>query len=410
MRSYWLCAAAGIALATTARAAPLTYASALALAERSAPSLQARAADIESARDTTVAAGRLPDPKLRAGLENFPISGPPAWRFGPESMTMASLGVMQDVPNAARRAAARQRAAADIGAAEASERLEARIVRLGAALAWIDLHYARRRTAALEEVERAIASLRAVAPSQLAVGAQRPAQTLQADDLAAALGDRRADLAAAVRKARAELTRWTGDPDADVVGDPPAGGVDPARLRAGLDRVPGVAAYDEMARQADADVAAARADRRPDWTWELTYQHRDPRWGDMVSVGATISLPLFAATRQDPVIAARAQAVNRVRFERDAARRALTSALEADLADQAAHQDRLARARTTLEPLARRRADLEAASYAAGTAGLADLLAAQVSLAETRIDILDREAAVARDAVRLTLTYGSDDR
>ena len=26
------------------------------------------------------------------------------------------------------------------------------------------------------------------------------------------------------------------------------------------------------------------------------------------------------------------------------------------------------------------------------------------------IDILDREAAVARDAVRLTLTYGSDDR
>ncbi len=400
--------AALILAAGAAHAAPLTYQAALALAEQSAPSLQARAVDVRAARETSIASGRLPDPRLRAGLENFPVSGPPAGRFGPESMTMATLGVMQDVPNSARRSAARLRAAADIGAAEAADRVEARSVRLSTALAWVDLYFARRRLAALEDIVRPLTTLREVAPSQLAAGAQRPAQALEAEQMAAALADRRADLSAAVRKAHAGLARWTGDADVDVAGAPPSPDVDPVGLRGALDRVPSYVAYDAIARQADADVAAAKADKRPDWSWELTYEHRDPRWGDMVSLGATVSLPLFGATRQDPMVAARALAVNRVRFEREAARRALTAGLETDLADQALHKERLDRARTTLEPLARRRADLEAASYAAGNAGVADLLTAQLALAESRIEILDREADLVRDAVRITLTYGAD--
>ena len=66
------------------------------------------------------------------------------------------------------------------------------------------------------------------------------------------------------------------------------------------------------------------------------------------------------------------------------------------------------RARQTLEPLAARRADLETASYAAGAAGLSDVLGAFLALAETKIDLLDREADVQRDAVRIVQTYGSD--
>ena len=124
----------------------------------------------------------------------------------------------------------------------------------------------------------------------------------------------------------------------------------------------------------------------------------------------TVSLPLFAATRQDPIIAARAETVGRVRIEREAARREMLAALDASLADHAMHHDRLHRAQGILVPLAQRRADLEAASYAAGTAGLADALSAQLALAEARIDAFDRKADVARDGVRITLTYGADPR
>ncbi|HZZ35769.1 MAG TPA: TolC family protein [Caulobacteraceae bacterium] len=395
--------------ATAARAAPMSFDAALAAADRSAPSLEARNADVQAARSSSVAAGRLPDPKLRLGLDNFPVSGPPAWRFGPDSMTMASVGLMQDVPNGAKRQAARQRAAADIGAAEAAQRVEARTVRVAVALAWIDLYYAERRLAALDEIERALAALRATAPSQLAAGAARPAQTLEAERMTAALGDRRAELAAAIGKARAELARWTGDAEADVAGSPPGYSVDPVALRAGLDRSPSLRVYDAMERQADADLAAAKAEKRPDWGLDVAYQHRDPMWGEMVSAGVTVSLPIFSKSRQDPIIAARALTAGRVRAEREAARRALAASLDGDLADHAMHHDRLMRSQQTLLPLAKRRADLETASYAAGNADLSDVLEAALAYAEDSVEAIDREADVRRDAVRITLTYRSEE-
>lgn len=392
--------------AGAAQAAPLSFNDALRLAQ-SAPSLEARGADVAAARSAAIATGRLPDPKLAVGLGNFPISGPPAGTFGGDSMTMATIGVTQDVPNGAKRAAARSRAQADIDAAQSGQAVEARNVRLSAALAWIDLYYAKHRLAALDEVDRAIAPLRTSAPSQLAAGALRPSQAVEPEQLAAALGDRRAGLVAASAKAKAELVRWTGEANAEVGGAPPVYAIDPVALRAGLEDLPAIGAYDAMGRQADADVALARADKWPDWSWDLTYQRRDPMYGDMVSIGASMGLPLFGKTRQDPVIAARASTASRVRYEREAARRALAASLEADLADHAMHRDRLMRARTTLEPLAARKADMETASYAAGTADLSDVLNAFMALAETKIDILDREADVQRDAVRIVLTYGS---
>jgi outer membrane protein TolC len=404
MRPHWLMLTSAL-LASAAHAAPLTYDEALKLAGASAPSLQAKSLDVRAAQSSAIAAGRLPDPKLRFGLDNFPISGPPAGRFGPDSMTMAIVGVMQDVPNGARRRAARERADADIGAAEASQVVEARNVRISTALAWVDLYFATRRLAALDEIAAALEPLRNSAPSQFASGATRPAQTVEPEQLLAAVGDRRADLAAAATKARVELARWTGDPEPDVSGNPPDLEIDPVALRAGLDRHPSLLAYDAVGRQARADVAAARAEKRPDWSWELAYQHRDPMWGDMVSLEGTVSLPLFAAKRQDPLIAARTATASRVRIEREATQRALVAQLDADLADHVMHHDRLLRAQSTLVPLAKRKADLERSSYAAGTASLSDVLQAFVSLAEARVDALDREADVVRDAVRINLTY-----
>lgn len=407
MRPLWLTCASALLLASAAHAAPLTYAAALKLAETT-PSLKAKAQDVAAARSASIAAGRLPDPKLRAGLDNFPVSGPPAGRFGADSMTMATVGVIQDLPSGAKRQAARQRAAADIDAAERSQAVEARNVRIAAALAWVDLYYAERRLAALDEIDAALKPLRESAPAQLAADSARPAESVEPEQLTAALGDRRDDLAAAVGKARAELARWTGDPAVDAAGPAPDLDVDAAALHAGLDRHPSLLAYDALERQADADVSAAKADKHPDWSWELDYQHRDPMWGDMISLGATVSLPFFAAKRQDPVIAARIQTASRVRTEREATRRTLVAQLDGDLADHVMHHDRLGRARTVLVPLAQKKAELERSSYAAGSVSLSAVLQAFLALAEAKVNVLDREADVVRDAVRLNLTYGAD--
>lgn len=405
MRPLWLMLGAAF-LSSAAQAAPLTYSAALQRAGE-APTLQARAAEITAARAAAGAAGRLPDPKLRFGLDNFPVSGPPAGRFGPESMTMATVSVMQDVPNGAKRRAERERAAADVSAAESGQAVEARNVRLAAAVAWIDLYYAQRQLAALDEIAAALKPLHDAAPAQLAAGSSRPAAALEADELTAALGDRHAELLAAAAKARAELTRWTGEPEPEALGDPPPQTIDASGLRAALDHHPALLAYDAMGGQAAADLAAARADKRPDWSWELAYHRRDPMWGDMVSLGGTVSLPIFPGKRQDPMIAAKVASAGRVSAEREAMRRQLRAQLDADLADHAMHHDRMMRAQATLVPLARRKADLETASYAAASASLSDVLQAFLGVAEARVDALDREAAVVRDAVRINLNYGA---
>ncbi len=199
MRPAWFVAASAT-LAGVAHAAPLTYAAALKLADQTAPAIEAASLEVKAARSAAVAAGRLPDPTLSVGISDFPISGPLAGRPDLDNFTMLTLDFSQDVPSGAKRRAGRSRAAADITQAEAGQIIERRKVRIAAGLAWIDLYYARRRLAALDQVGRAIAPLRSTAPEQLASDALRPSQSVEPEQFAAALADRRAALVAAVAR------------------------------------------------------------------------------------------------------------------------------------------------------------------------------------------------------------------
>jgi cobalt-zinc-cadmium efflux system outer membrane protein len=395
------------AAAVPVQAAPLTFDQALARAAETAPGLKSATLKADAARSSGRAAGSLPDPKLSLGLDNVPISGPMAGRFADDEMTMASVGVMQDVPSGAARRAEAGRARAEVGVADAQALAAARDVRLATALAWVDLYYARARLAALEDIEAALRPVLDASPAAVAQGA-RPAETVDPAEWLVALADRRSALQADVARARAALVRWTGDSDADVNGAPPAWVVDPVVLRAGLDRHPSLMVLDAGVRLADADVDSARAARSSDWSWELAYQKRDDRFGDMVSARVTLSLPIRQAQRQGRLVEARGADATRARADREAARRELLAALETDLADHRMHHEVWMRARDSRLPLAQRRADLETASYGAGSTGLPAVLTAFTGLADARLDVLDKEAATMRDAVRINITYGTD--
>src|SRR3546814_7685613 len=118
-----------------------------------------------------------------------------------------------------------------------------------------------------------------------------------------------------------------------------------------------------------ADVAAARATKRPDWSFDVAYQRRADRYGDMVSAGVTISLPLFAGKRQDPMIAASSASASAALAEQADMRRALAADLQAGIAYHVMHHEQWMRSRDKLLPLARQEVDLENASYSAGRAG-----------------------------------------
>lgn len=402
--------AALAALPGAVSAGSLTFDAALAQAARNAPSLRARGLAIDTRRSAAVAAGQLPDPKLGLRIENFPVSGPPAFTFDGEPMTMTRLGVTQDVPNLAKRRAARGRAAADVAIGEAQAAVEDRRVRIATAVAWIDLAFAGQRGAAIDDVLARLTRVAAAAASGVAAGSVRPAQALDIRQAIAALEDKRSEIAAETARARAALARWTGDPAPEPEGAVPAFAIDPAALRAAVDRHPDLAATIARTGRAEADIVAARAEKRPDWSFDIGYGRRAERYGDMISAGVTASLPLFAKRRQDPMIAAAVAEKGTALAEQEDMRRALFADLEAGLADHVMHHEQWMRAERTLLPLARQRADLETASYAAGRASLTELIAAQTALAQASLDTLDRAAIVARDAARLVLTYGSDDR
>ena len=397
-----------IAAATTpSRADPLTFEGALARARSNAPSLQAKTLGVDASRAARRAAGALPDPKLMLGVDGFPLSGPNAFEPSREDFAAVRVGVSQDIPNPAKRRAQRSRADADIAVASAEAVREARSVEVGTATAWIALAYAEKRVAALDEIRARLDRLVRTTPSAVASGAARPAQTLFGRQSLAALDDKRDELLAAVVRARTDLTRWTGDPAPVIIGSLPVFAVDRANLLAAIDANPLLAPVYARAGQAVADVRLAEAERRPDFGAELSYQHRDPRFGDLVSVGVTISLPFVRRGRQNALIAAHQAEAGEVRAEQEAARRELESRLEAELADHAMHHEQWKRSRDTLEPLARERVDLETASYGAGRASLVDVADAHTELVNAMLVTLDREALLAIDEARLFLTYRS---
>ena len=116
----------------------MTFEEAVTRAVEDAPSVRASEAKVQASQSAAIAADQLPDPTINVALENYPISGPPAFSFTREGMTMERIGVEQAFPNPAKRRARAQRAQADIGLAEAGQAAEAQSVQVQTALAWID--------------------------------------------------------------------------------------------------------------------------------------------------------------------------------------------------------------------------------------------------------------------------------
>ncbi len=391
-------------------AGPLTFAAALRQAHATAPSLEARALGVDAARAARGAAGALPDPTMSVGIDSFPVSGPRAFQPRRDDFTMARIGVGQEFPNLAKRHARQVRADTDIAAADADNVVEARTVDVGTALAWINLAYAGRRLAALDDLRARLDHVVGTTPSAIASGNARPAQALAGRQAIAALQDRRAELVSQVARTRATLSRWTGEPDPRIAGPIPDFAFDPATLRAGLDANPSIRMVDAQSAQAAAEMRVAEAGRRPDFGVNLAYQHRDPRFGDYVSAGVTISLPTFTRRRQGAEIGAAQAQAGRMAAEREAARRTLAADLDGDLADHVMHHEQWIRARDVLQPLAEQRVALETASYGAGRASLVDIADAYAALADATLTTLEREAMIATDGARLSLTYRSADR
>jgi outer membrane protein, heavy metal efflux system len=379
----------------------LTFDRALSIAEQSSPDIEAQTASVDAARSASRSAGTLPDPKLVFGIDNLPASGPDQWRVDRDFMTMRKVGVMQEFPNSARRHAEAAAASATIDEADAQRRVHVAAVRTNAALAWLNRYFIEKRLALFDALGRENRLFATTVEAALAGGRGTPADVIAPKLEAADLADRLDGLRADDQKARAALRRLLGtDGDEPLAGEPPKFAIDVDHLRSHVHTHPELAAYDPMIALAQAQAREAEAAKRPDWGVELSYAKRAAEFSDMVSLQFTLSLPLFASSRQDPLASAKHQELRRLEAERLDMVRDHTQTLDAELADLAALDSQLVRLDSTRLPLARQKVDYQLASYQGGKGDLPAVLSARRELIDAQLMQLDlrgrRDAAVAK--------------
>ncbi|MDZ4811416.1 MAG: TolC family protein [Pseudomonadota bacterium] len=374
---------------------PLGLMEAVELAERDAPMIAARQAAADAAQHLVGPAGERPDPELIIGVDNLPVSSDDAFNLNRDFMTMRRIGVMQAFPRRAKRQLRVQRAEAESTREQAMLIAEQLATREAVAIAWIACASAERRLQLATALRAQADALVGAATAAIGSGRGTAADAIAAQQARFALEDRIQALQLERDQAHITLAQWLPDTAARPLGGAPDFtdlGADFEGLRTRLDHHRELLSYDAITQVAQVEIALAQAEKQPDWSLELAYADRGPAYSNMVSLQFRIGLPLFAARRQDPTIAARAATLRQIESERTAAERTHRSEIERTHATWRTALQRVRRYERDLLPLGDDRAQAALAAYRGGAGQLHSVLIAIDAAVEQRmayIDVLD---------------------
>lgn len=389
--------AAALLPATWAVAAPLSLDQAVDLAvQRSQMARSARAGAMSTA-EMARASGQQPDPMLTFGIDNLPATGGSRFSTNAEDMTMKRIGMSQEWVSADKRSAREAVSSAMHRRESVMEGVAAADARMQTAMVFIEAYYA-------GEVLKLTTHIESHAREELEAGKGRLAtvsgSSAEVLGLTSALGlaeDESADLRQQRGASGAALQRWTGLP-ADELVQP---------------RLPAIPAQDAfvashplvVAKQRDIEVArqeveVARLNRKPNWTYEVSYGQRVGR-PDLVSFGVSIPLPIAPDARQDRETAAKLALVEKAEADAEEARRAAAGEYAALTSDARRLQERIERFQTAvLEPLKQRTA-ASLAAYRSNQATLMMVFDARHAEVEAQRKVLNLQRDLAKAQAQL---------
>jgi len=408
MFTHPLCAAAlaGAMLPALAAAAPVSLDQALDLAVQRSEATRSARAGVASASQTARAAGQLPDPTLRVGVDNLPVTGGDRLSTTRDSMTMKRIGIGQEWVSADKRAAREAAAQAMVDREAVTVQAAAAEVRLQTALAYVDAYFAG------ESLKLATLSEHHLHEELEAATARLSSSTATSQDVLAALSARGVaeDDTAEIRQqqsaAQTMLERWVGVPVEMVQ---PLVGLMPAGEQAYVDSHPAV-----MAAQRDIDLARSEAsvtsiNRKPNWSWEVSYGQRTG-YADMVSFGVSIPLPVAPAERQDRETAAKLGLVDKAEAKLTEATRAAQGEFRALASDARRLAERAQRYQAAVVVPGQQRTAAALAGYRSNQVTLMSLFEARHMEVEVQRKLLNLQRDLARTQAQLAfkpLTTGA---
>ncbi len=398
-----LWAALLVAGAAHAQQPPFTLDAALQSATDHSASMQAAQAAVRASSEAAVKAGQLPDPMLKAGIDNLPVNGGQRFTVGQDFMTMRRIGIEQEWVSGDKRRLRSALANEQVGRERAGYLAQLASVRQQTATAWLNAVYAKQALALQQalldhmnhELDATKASYRGAKASA--------ADVVQARAMLAQTQDQWLKARQVYQTALIALSRWTAVPASDVTGTPPApesfvSSLPPDELRVSQPAL--ITAADDIA-VAEADTAVANSERRPNWTWEVAYQQRGGAYSNMVSVGVTIPLPLNRKNRQNRDVAEKAELATKARLMYEDTLRQVQADIRTQSETLASGRERIANLSTSLLPAADQRVQLADAAYRAGTGSLADTFAARRAQLDAQLQVLDLRRDVSQTWAQL---------
>ena len=403
-----------VSIAAPARAAdsPLTLVEAQRHAVERSRQLTGRDSAVLASREMAVAAGQLPDPMLKLGIQDLPVTGADRFSLGRDSFTMRQIGVTQELTRADKRRFRSERFEREAERGLAEKTATVATVQRDTALAWLDRYYAEAIALIIREqvaesrleIEAADSAYRGGRGSQADVFAARSAAVL--------LEDRQSEIERRIRTAQTALARWVGAASAAPLGSKP----DITVLRLETDTLdtqlghhPQIAVLNKQIEIAQADVNVARANRHADWSVEFMYSNRGSAFSDFISVGVVIPLQWDRKNRQDRELRAKLAVAVQAEAERDETLRADIAAVRMQVQEWENGLERQRRYERDLVTLARQRTEAAVGAYRGGKASLAaDVLPARRNEIEVRMQALQLEMETAKLWAQLNFLFPDD--
>ncbi|QYG02730.1 TolC family protein [Massilia sp. NP310] len=345
----------------------------------------------QSSREMSVAAGQLPDPLLKVGVDSLPIEGRDRFSLTRDSMTQQRIGVMQELTRADKRRLRAERFEHEAEKSIAEKAATTAEIERSTALAWLDRYYTEAMSAVIaEQISQAQLEIQA-AESAYRSGRGNQADIFSARSVLVSLEDKASDINRRIGNAKIALARWVGDAAQLPLGAKPAVDairLDEATLDTQLGHHPELAVLTKQEDIATTEAHLAKANKKGDWSVEVAVQKRGPGYSDMLSIGLSVPLQWDQKNRQDRELSSKLAQVEQARAEREDALRAHVAEVRGMLNDWHTDRQRQTRYEQELIPLAHSRITASLAAYRGGKATLADVLAARRSEIDVRLQAL----------------------
>lgn len=357
------------------------------------------------------AAGTLPDPTFNVGVNGLPLD---SLDFDQEPMTQTVIGVSQMFPRGDTLSLTQSRFDKE-ASLEPIERAERKAqVRQQVSQLWLDAWGYRRSIDLIKSNRGLFEQMREVVTASYvsSYGKARQQDLVRAELEIAQIDDRLTSLKQKYDASRAGLLRWVSNAsEVDLeIGSKamPAGALTPTPLVGDDSELarhftghPTVALIDARIDVASTVVDLARQSYKPQWGLKAQYGARLGDRPDMVSVGLSVSVPLFSTSRQDSQVSAATARKGSIRTERVLALRNLVSQYRAAWSNYQRLEDRLGLYRDRVLPQASQSAKAALNAYQSDDGDFAEVVRARIAELNAQLKVIELKVQKHQQAVRM---------